>query len=170
MSSVFTFYSAAIAPFDAWRDGTWALYSGTKHEYTYDTNGNKTSDFYYVFSNGDWIVKWNAEYSYDANGNQTSYASYSWWNGESRGSEKTESTYDDNNNITSYTQYWWDWGNNDWEFSYKIVYYYSDHTPESIAQITSDAETAPRKQLLPDGRIVIVRDGRSYNVGGQVVK
>lgn len=153
-----------------WQDGAWV--ANLKIENTYDVYGNRTNYTHFYWQDGAWIVdsKTKCEYTYDANGKKISNVIYYWHDGAWLTHWKYLSTYDSYGNLTSETSY--EWQNGAWILvSYKLKYYSIHNLESSLDQIPSDTpSSAPHKQLLPDGRIVIVRDGRIYNVGGQQMK
>ena len=97
--------------YTAYSNGAWT--AGTKKEWGYDTNGNKTKYIYYAgLTNGNWGATGSTRelWTYDGSNTKTKYEKYTWSNGWV-GSQKEEWGYTDGKQ-TMYAKY--AWSNGDW--------------------------------------------------------
>ncbi len=97
--------------YTAYSNGAWT--AGTKKEWGYDTNGNKTKYIYYAgLTNGNWGATGSTRelWTYDGSNTKTKYEKYTWSNGWV-GSQKDEWGYTDGKQ-TMYAKY--AWSNGDW--------------------------------------------------------
>src|SRR5437867_2433032 len=84
---------------------SWLLTSKTI--YTYDANGNRTSELQQHWNGTAWDNNYQYIYTYDVNGNQTSEL-YQKWNGTAWvNNEQWTATYNANGNRTSYLSQRW---------------------------------------------------------------
>ncbi len=129
-------------------DGTYAMdlesyYTGegeledsSKTVYNYDSDGNRTSIYYYEWdsSSSEWVTYDKYEYTYDSDGNMSQYLSYDWNTTSSEWviSSKTEYTYDSNGNQTQQWTYSWDSSNSEWVNSYKYEYSYDSNNKMTL--------------------------------------
>ena len=97
--------------YTAYSNGAWT--AGTKKEWGYDTNGNKTKYIYYAgLTNGNWGATGSTRelWTYDGSNTKTKYEKYTWSKGWV-GSQKEEWGYTDGKQ-TMYAKY--AWSNGDW--------------------------------------------------------
>lgn len=106
-----------------WHPSNWV--KNYKHEYTYDSYGNKTLDVYYLWDSttSTFVNREKYEYTYDSHGNQILRVDYLWdsttntWNSGFR--DKYECTYDSYGNRTLDIYFNWNSTTNNWENSKK---------------------------------------------------
>ncbi len=112
--------------------------NNSKTEYAYNNNGLMTLFCNYEWDEDteQWDGEWKQIYEFDDNGNETLGSSYSWddsindWYGRI----KTEFIFDTNENLVEMDSYNWDYDAANWIYSYKLIYYYSEHVFSNISQ------------------------------------
>lgn len=93
----------------SYRDG-YKIHS--KHEYTYDENGNILTKLVSKFIDNEWRYSYKYQYTYDDKGNNAAIITFHYENKEWSYYEKREFTYDSNGNELSSVHYIW--MNNEW--------------------------------------------------------
>jgi YD repeat-containing protein len=99
--------------------------------YTYNTDGNRVSQSFELWVNGEWNSQWRNTYTYDAQGNMLTKIWATWWDGQYWDVERWTYTYDAQGNLSSLWYHRMEGENASWIPSYNTFWSITDSSGNS---------------------------------------